>query len=253
MLDKRFAIPIGIVSLLISLWACSNLSTIEVDPTDAIGFRHVRSEELRAEVDSLVQPLIDAGVTPGAEVGVLLPDGRMQCFGYGVAERGQSRKPDAHTLFAIGSLSKGFLGAMASILVQQGQLSWNDTLEESLPPGTRLSTTAKRITLLQLATHTSGLPRQPNTIKTFVSFVEYLFDGESFYNQFDRRSILDYLSTFDDPPRYQYSNIGYGLLGYVIEQRTHLSLETLFEKLIGQPLGLHSTGYHPELLPGYWC
>jgi CubicO group peptidase (beta-lactamase class C family) len=248
--ELRTATSIGVLYLLVSLWACSNLSTIEVDRSNTEAFQYVR-RDLREDVDSLVQPLIDQGVTPGAVVGVLLPGGHKRFFSYGVAERGQSRKPDAHTLFAIGSLSKGFLGAMTSILVQEGQLSWNDTLEKSLPPGTPLSATAKRITLLQLATHTSGLPRQPNTFTVFVSFMEYLFDGESFYGRFNRAYMLHYLATFDDPPHYQYSNVGYGLLGYVIELRTGLSLEALFKQTIGKPLGLLSTDYYPEFLPNY--
>ena len=253
MVDWRTPTSIGVLCLLASLWACTNLtnlSTIEVDPSKSEAFQYARGD-LREDVDSLVQPLIDQGVTPGAVVGVLLPEGQKRFFGYGVAQRGQSRKPDAHTLFAIGSLSKGFLGAMTSLLVQEGQLSWNDTLEKRLPPGTPLSATAKRITLLQLATHTSGLPRQPNTFRTFVSFMEYLFDGESFYGHLDRTYMLHYLATFDDRPHYQYSNVGYGLLGYVIERQSGLRLESLFEKTIRQPLGLRSTGYHPKLLPNY--
>lgn len=62
----------------------------------------------------------------------------------------------ADTLFALGSLSKGTTAEAIALLVNEGRLHWDDTL---LPPGTPLSDDAKRITLLQLVTHTSGLPR----------------------------------------------------------------------------------------------
>ena len=241
-------------ALCLLLSACnSNLSTMEFDTSDVEASRYARNGNLRVEVDSLVQPLIDQGVTPGAVVGVLLPDGSMRFFGYGVAVQGQASKPDGDTLFAVGSLSKGFLGAITAQLVREGTVSWDDTLEKLLPPNTPLSADAKRITLLQLATHTSGLPRQPYSSKVITRFFEYLFTGESFYGSLDRAYILDYLSSFTAPSvvDYQYSNIGFGILGYALEQRTGLSVDALLEQKIVKPLGLRNTGYNPAVLPGY--
>jgi CubicO group peptidase (beta-lactamase class C family) len=243
---------LGGLCLLLS--ACSsNLSTMELDTTDTEALRYAQSGDLRAEVDSLVQPLINQGITPGAVVGVLLPDGDMRFFSYGVAERGRSDKPNGDTLFAVGSLSKGFLGAIADILVREGQLSWDDTLEKLLPPNTPLSADAKKITVQQLVTHTSGLPRQPYTPKILTRFFGYLFTGENFYDPLDRAYVLHYLSTFSAPSvvEYQYSNIGFGILGYALEQRTGLSVDALLEQKILKPLRLKNTGYEPELLPGY--
>jgi CubicO group peptidase (beta-lactamase class C family) len=230
--------------------ACTELATMEVDPTDAEALRYARSGDLEVEVDSLAQPLIDRGVAPGAMVGVLLPDGSTRFFG---SEVGRSAKPNRDTLFAVGSLSKGFLGAVAALLVQEGRVSWNDTLEELLPTKTPLSAGAQKITVLQLATHTSGLPRQPLMLQMFIPFFTYLFTGESFYDPLDRDYVLHYLSSFDAPSHveYRYSNIGYGILGYALTQKTGLSLDMLLQQEIAKPLGLKNTGYVPEALPGY--
>ena len=92
------------------------------------------------------------GETPGLVVGILLPDGTKRFFGYGATDDVGS-VPDGDTLFAIGSVSKEFLGIMAAVLVEEGRLAWSDTLGQ-LPPQTSLSADAKKITLLQLATHT---------------------------------------------------------------------------------------------------
>jgi CubicO group peptidase (beta-lactamase class C family) len=241
----------GAFGLLLS--SCTNLARMDYDTTDAEALRYAQSGDLRAEVDSVVQPLLAEGDTPGAEVGILLPDGSMRFFGYGVADRATGRAPDADTLFAIGSVSKAFLGTIADLLVQEGCLSWDDTLGEVIPDDAKPSRDARAITLLQLATHSSGLPRQPYTIPIFIPFFRYLFTGESFYDLLDLDFVFDYLSDFSAPSttQYEYSNIGYGLLGYAIERKTGLTLDRLLQRDIVAPLGLTETGYVPEDLPGY--
>ena len=242
----------GALGLLLS--SCTaDLASMEFDATDAGALRYARSGDLRAEVDSVVQPLVAEGETPGAEVGILLPDGSMRFFGYGVANRATGRAPDADTLFAVGSVSKAFLGTIADLLVQEGRLSWSDTLGEVIPANAKASRDARAITLLQLATHTSGLPRQPYTYPVMFPFFHYLFTGKSFYDVLDRDFVFDYLSDFSAPGKveYEYSNLGYGLLGYAIEHKTGQTLDTLLQQDIVAPLGLTETGYVPEDLPGY--
>lgn len=242
----------GVFFLLI-LAACGNLSHMEIDKNDTAVRRYAKNKDLQFEVDSLAQPLIEQKKTPGLVIGVLLPDGSRQCFGYGVTEQIGGHRPDGDTLFSIGSVSKGFLSATAAILVQEGSLSWTDTLEQLLPANIPLSTSSKKITLLQLATHTSGLPRQPFTPQTLGYFIEYLFTGKSFYRHFDNDYLLSYLADFEAPqesaPRY--SNIGYGLLGYAMELRTGKKMDTLVNEKILRPLHLLNTGYVPEQLPRY--
>ncbi|MGH6647962.1 serine hydrolase domain-containing protein [Aquabacterium sp.] len=231
----------------------SSLSEREFDPADLVQHLSTDGENIEADMAALAKPLVDQGQTPGIVVGVLLPDGQMRFFGYGTTNEQGGATPGPDTIFAMGSLSKGFLGAMAAELVNDGQLAWDDTLGDLLPPETPLSSDAKRITLLQLATHTSGLPRQPITFQTCRYFLQYLFTGANFYRHFERDYVFDYLSDFKAPNHHEpnYSNIGYGLLGHVIERRTGQSLETLLDQKIVHGLGLKNTGYMPSTLPGY--
>lgn len=85
----------------------------------------------------------------------------MRFFGYGVTIRNGVARPDGDTLFAVGSLSKGFLAAELALLVDEGVLTWDDTIAALAPGSAELSDDAKQVTLLQLATHTAGMPRQP--------------------------------------------------------------------------------------------
>jgi len=209
------------------------------------------TEGLKRQVDALAEPLVSQGEAPGVVVGVLLPDGSQRFYGYGTVALGAQVPPDGDTIFPVGSLSKGFLGALASLLVEDGTLHWEDTLGQLLPEAP-LSADARRINLQQLATHTSGLPRQPFTFRTFRYFVQFLFTGNNFYRHFDEDYVYDYLSDFEAPKKIepQYSNIGYGLLGEVIERRTGLELDALLDRELCRPLGLTHTGYVPEALPG---
>jgi len=220
-----------------------------VDP----GLTFGKDADLSEKVDDIAGHLVQQGQAPGLVVGVLLADGTTRFYGYGRTNRESDSKPGPDTLFAIGSLSKGFLGALAASLVAEGQLSWTSTLSTLLPPGTRLSQDAARITLEQLASHTSGLPRQPFELRTLAYFTQYLFTGENFYRHLDRDALFAYLADFSAPssPEPQYSNIGYGLLGYILEYRTGRSLDQLLSERITGPLALAHTGYLPEVLPGY--
>jgi len=228
------------------------MSKMQLDQTDAERMHYAQQGDLAAEVDSLARPLVQKGETPGIVVGVLLPDGQMQFFGYGVRDRAGHSQPDGDTLFAVGSLSKGFVGALTTLLVRDGTLSWDDTLG-TLLPDRPLSADAKKITLLQLATHTSGLPNQPITPKTFRYFVQYLFTGKNFYRHFDVSYVFHYLSTYKAPKgnKVEYSSLGYALLSDVLEERTHVPIETLLQQNLCRPLGLGRTSYQPETLPGY--
>ena len=235
------------------LAGCGTLSDSQLDP-DSSAARHLAlSGDIGAEVAGLAQPMIDSGETTGMVVGVLTPDGQQQFFGFGTTHPEGGHRPDGDTLFAVGSLSKGFLAATTSVLVQEGALYWDDTLETLLPADVQLSADAKRITLRQLVTHTAGLPRQPMTERTLLYFLEYLFTGKSFYRHFDRPYLLEYLSTFTkhNGGVPQYSNIGYGVLGYVLELKTGKKVDALVHEKVLDPLRLQSTGYVPQKLPGY--
>lgn len=232
------------------LAGCGTLSTYGVDSGNFEAMRYAGNSDLQFEVDSLAKPLIDNKETPGLIVGVLLDDGKSRFFSYGVAGKEMHTALNAETLFDVGSLSKVVLGCIAAQLVDEGVLSWNMTLAEALPDDVVLSNDAKSITLQDLATHTSGLPRQPYDFRTMAYFVEYLFTGNNFYRHFDEALVFGYLAEFVAPKKREpvYSNIGYGLLGYIVERFTNKSLEALFLEKIAQPLNLNHTGYRLERL-----
>jgi CubicO group peptidase (beta-lactamase class C family) len=234
----------------VMLSACGTLSTWNVGDIPSLP---ADPRPLGEVVDDLASPLVTQGRTPGLIVGLRLPDGSTRFFGYGTTVQGADTPPGPDTLFAIGSLSKGFLGAITASVVQEGKLSWTDQLGGLLPPEYPLSPDGAAITVEQLATHTSGLPRQQPTLRTLSYFVGYLFTGENFYRHLDQDAVLGALADFTAPSFREplYSNIGYGILGYVVERRSGQTLDALLAERITGPLGLSHTGYTPEALPDY--
>mgnify|MGYP000288947812 CR=1 FL=1 len=234
------------------LWlsACITLSSRHIDvPKHTSPISDAAS--LRQEVNELAAPLVDNGITPGLLVGVYTSGTGMRFYGYGIYDKRIDAPPDAQTVFPIGSLTKLYTGSLVSLFVQRGLLNWDDRLDELLPEGTALSEDAASITLEQLATHTSGLPRQPMTVQTFSYFVRYLFTGESFYDHFDQDYLYSFLSHFEalGPPGYTYSNFGFALLGHILELRSGQSLEDLLEENLFTPLALHNTALSLSALP----
>ena len=249
-LRVRLAVLLQCVFCLVG---CGLLSNTDPQPIDIAKSRNARGDDLQSAADELLRPFVDRADTPGIVAGVLLPDGRVRFFGYGVTAQNGGVIPDGDTLFAIGSLSKGFLAGALAVLADEGIIKWNDTISGLAPSATKLSSDAKKITLLQLATHTSGMPRQPFDLRTMALFVRYLFTGESFYEHLSRDYVMDYLATFRSDHRsgLQYSNIAYGVLGHMLSLRTGQSAEALVEQRVIRPLGLRCTGYAPEQLPCY--
>lgn len=232
--------------LTLLLAACGNLTALRPDRADA----NAAPQPLQSGVEALVRPVLAGQETPGLVLGVLEPQGPPRFFSYGQGEQGGGALgPD--TLFPIGSLSKGFVAGLLALLVDEGRLRWDETLAELLP-GMRLSPAAARISLLQLATHSAGLPRQPYDLGLLAELAYFSFTGHNFYKRLDGPQLRAFLADFQAPaaPRPQYSNIGFALIGWAIEARCGEPLPSLLQRKLLQPLGLHNTGYLPDALPG---
>jgi len=227
--------------LLALLGGCGHMTHQEPEPAAT----ELPRESLRAGVERLVQPVLAGRETPGLIVGVATPDGRRQFFSYGVGETdGAPLGPD--TRFPIGSLTKGYTAALLSVLVDEGRLRWDETLAELLPQ-LQLTPQAARLTLLQLATHSAGLPRQPTDLSLLTGLLRFTFTGSNFYAVLDADGLARFMAGFTPPPHPEpaYSNIGYALIGMAIEARTGRAFGPLLAEKVLEPLRLRHTGLEP--------
>jgi CubicO group peptidase (beta-lactamase class C family) len=155
------------------------------------------------------------------------------------------RKPaDGDTLFEIGSVTKVFTSLLLADMVQRHELQLNDPISKFLPASVKPPTrNGQGITLLDLAAHTSGLPRLPDNFAPK--------DPSNPYADYTVNQMYAFLSTYKLPrdigTQYEYSNYGAGLLAHLLSLNSHTSYETLVESRICKPLGMADT--HITLTP----
>lgn len=192
----------------------------------------------KVAVETLVQPVIDNGYAVGLVVGIL-EDGRTQVFAFGKTAAG-GKTPDARTVFEIGSISKVFTASTLAVMSEKKLLSLDDPVRKYLPASAGIPAPpegATEITLLDLATQTSGLPRMPNNFRTA--------DPTNPYVDYSPVKLYEFLAsqTLVKKPdaKYLYSNVGMGLLGHVLELRAGKPYGDLVVDTIAKPLGMTDT------------
>lgn len=191
-----------------------------------------------AGIRALLADFIERGQSLGVAVGVATPAGR-RFVTHGVLSRADPRPVGAGTLFGIASITKSFTGLLLAEAVRRGEVRLDDPLAGFLPAGTRVPARAGRqITLLDLATHTAGLPIDPPRAAL----------GEPSRDAADpwaplHAALADLQLTRDIGQAWSYSNMGYGLLGEVLSRRAGLAYPELVRRRILAPLGLRDTGF----------
>lgn len=199
-----------------------------------------------------IQPLVTGGKTVGAAAGAIA-GGREWTAGYGRLRAGDDRAPDANTVFEIGSVTKVFTATALSSLVERGVVRLDDPVQALLPDGFDVPTLKGRaVTLRHLATHTSGLPRIAGNMHGPVGMatLAMLRDPYASYGPGRLRAFLRKHPLEAVPgERYEYSNLGVGLLGYALAARQRQSYADLIRREVCEPLGLKDTSAGMPALP----
>lgn len=144
------------------------------------------------------------------------------------------------SIYEVGSISKVFTSTLLSVLVADGKLKLDDNLQDLIGGRFDLADHIKPITLEQLATHTSGIPRVP---KVMLNKLEVLDNPYSTFTIDDVAEYLKIAKEFGKPGKFNYSNLGMGLLGHIMEWKTGKSLDELVDTHIVAPLEMNSTGF----------
>ena len=189
-----------------------------------------------AAVQAIISQRVDEKRSTGIAVGILDPNGRTRVFAYGVS--GSSRPIDANSVFEIGSITKTFTAAILSDMVAKSEVKLDDPVAKYLPAGTHVpSRNGREITLVDLATQSSGLPRMPTNFAPK--------DPSNPYADYTEQQALDFVSHYEltrDPgAEYEYSNLGMGLLGIALCHREGVDYETLVRRHVLEPLVMNDT------------
>jgi serine-type D-Ala-D-Ala carboxypeptidase/endopeptidase len=205
-------------------------------------FEAARSEPSpRPEVEPLVAELLVryARRHVGVAVGVFR-DGQTSVMGSGTAGPAGPSPPAANTIFEIGSVTKVFTATLLAGMVDEGLLALDDRVQRYLPTAVELPVRGRPITLVDLATHTAGLPRLPHGF--FLRSVRHRRNPYVWLTVDELYAGLPSTRLRREPgTRPRYSNLGYGLLGHVLALRAGRSYEQLVEERICHPLELVDT------------
>lgn len=174
----------------------------------------------------------------GIVVGIVTPHGR-QIVPYGRFGRDESRPLTGDTIFEIGSVTKVFTSALLADMVGRGELKLTDPVARYLPAGVTVGSSGGRtITLVDLATHTSGLPFWPSNVPATRA-------GALSMATYTEAQLFQFLSGFQVPEgigsKWMYSNVDAGLLGLALARRANSTYETLLRDRLTGPLAMKST------------
>jgi CubicO group peptidase (beta-lactamase class C family) len=163
------------------------------------------------------------------------------------------KAPDGNTVYEIGSTTKTFTATLLARAVLSGRVTLDAPVAHLLPDFKIPSRGGKEITLDTLATHHSGLPRMPFNLESK--------DAVDPFANYDVVKLKAFLAGYELPrdpgASYEYSNLGFGLLGYALAQMDRTTYDALVDGEIFKPLGMTMTGtaltdaMRAHLAPGY--
>lgn len=199
-------------------------------------------EEVLRDIDGNLAILAGKGLAGSL---LLAQDGAVLLSrGYGLADRSSGRKVTPETGFDIGSLVKIFTAAAILQLESQGRLSSGDAIGRFLP---NVPPDKAGITVQELLEHSSGLPDIVDASSTPLEYTPD-FDYQPVTRDEIVRRALNARLIFPPGRKSEYSNIGYSLLGVIIEKASGVAYERYVHDNLFQPAGMDRTGY---LLPGW--
>ncbi len=197
-----------------------------------------QNDTFRSEI-SLLETWIEAQMAykniPGLAVGIVYDQQLVYAKGFGYADLEKKTPVTPQSLFRIASNSKTFTATAAMQLRDEGKLKLNDPITKYLKDFYIRDPfpDAPPITIFNLMTHTSGLPREAGfpywtdrKFPTMKQIMDSLPEQEMIY-----------------PPgtRIKYSNLGMALLGEIVAVASGMSYDKYVRENIFRPLGMHST------------
>lgn len=187
----------------------------------------------------MLRYLVEDGKAEGIVVGFLEADGTTRILSYGSA--GPKAPPfGPRSVFEIGSIGKTFTATLLAEMVIRGEVALEDPISRYLPEGVTVpSYHGREITLLDLATHRSGLPKNATNHTPA--------DGLNPYADFTIQTIYAFLSGLElrrEPgAEFLYSNLGFQLLGHALALAAGTSYTELHRERILIPLGMTTAGF----------
>jgi CubicO group peptidase (beta-lactamase class C family) len=193
--------------------------------------------KISKEIKDHIKARVDNGINVAIVVGFIDGDS-VEFFSYGKTALTNGKDVDENTVFEIGSISKTFTTIMLADEILKGNMKLSDPLSKYLPGDVKVPSRNNRIiTLKDLATHSSALPRMPTNFTPT--------NPNNPYADYTIELAYDFMKNLELPrdigESYEYSNFGMGMLGHALELQNNKSYEELLIERIANPLGMDNT------------
>jgi CubicO group peptidase (beta-lactamase class C family) len=200
-----------------------------------------RASEPAAGVDELVGSLLAEGGAPGLALVIVKDDKVVVAKGYGARALGRRDAVDADTLFGIGSLTKAFTATGLAMLVDRGQLHFDDTLATALP-GFRVADpyVSAHVTVRDALAHRTGT--------SSADLLWYGHHDSSVCDLIQRLGALPQTASLRE--RFGYSNLMYMLAGELLARRSGVAWDKFIATEVFAPLGMTRSSADLRTLPG---
>ncbi len=201
-----------------SLWA---QDTLKRDPLDLY-------------IDSVAHIYTAHPHTRSLAIGII-DNNRTKTFFYGETVKDNATLPTEETIYEIGAMTQIFTATLLADMVERGIIQLEDPIVKFLPDSIARNPSLQDITFQSLANHTSGLPKSPSDLEKSPRF-----DPQDPYASYSRKDLFAFLKSFQSDvvpgEKYEYSPLGYGLLGELMAIITKKSYGELIREIITAPL-----------------
>ncbi len=190
-------------------------------------------------VDSIANAYLKQQNTQSLAIGIV-KNGQSKTYFFGESANGNQTLPTKNSIYEIGSLSKIFTAIILSNLVEEGTITLDQPISLFLPDTLKKNEDLSKITFQMLANHTSGLPRLPDNLEKVKGY-----STNDPYKSYDKKALYSYLATFKNKKspgeEYEYSNLGYAVLGDIICDIYKKSYDQIVKDIICKPLDMNNT------------
>jgi CubicO group peptidase (beta-lactamase class C family) len=146
---------------------------------------------------------------------------------------------DGDAVFEIMSNTKVFTSLLLADMETRGEVSFDDPVADYLPSTVRMHERGGPITLLDLATYTSGLPNMPNNVPAM------WWATAAPMREYTQEKLFEFLTAFEPVhvhgTHYEYANLAFGLLGIALSNRARKPYEELLVERVCSPFGMNRT------------
>lgn len=198
--------------------------------------------EMLGDYEDYVMSLMEETHTPGSAIAIVKDGQILMSKGFGTRAATSTQTVDEHTVFRLGSVSKGFAPILTGLLVEDGILQWDDKVTKYLPDfylSEKENTDS--LTIRHLLSHTTSLPKH-----AYTNLIEEGYTFDEMVEELKTVALIGKVGRY-----YSYQNVVYSLISDIVEVATGKTYSELMEERVFQPLEmLHASANCDDFMNG---